>query len=122
MIRVEGCDKTYPVVEAVGMWESRRDFQREWEVWEAGFMAFHTSHSLSFPWPAFRATSLADPPCRSKTNLFHIEFSGLQVPKEDPVKPRSSQLESQLFEAEYLADEDSVLVPADVAAIVNTRS
>ena len=24
-----------PVVEAVGMWESRRDFQRVWEGWEA---------------------------------------------------------------------------------------
>ena len=42
---------TYPVVEAVGMWESRRDFQRVWEGWEAGFMAFHAFHTLSFPWP-----------------------------------------------------------------------
>ena len=41
------------VVEAVGMWESRRDFQRVWEGWEAGFMAFHAFHALSFPWPAF---------------------------------------------------------------------
>ena len=32
------------------MWESRRDFQRGWE---AGFMAFHAFHTLSFPWPAF---------------------------------------------------------------------
>jgi hypothetical protein len=46
------------------MWESRRDFQRVWEGWEAGFMAFHAFHTLSFPWPAsclgdagFRATS-----------------------------------------------------------------
>ena len=36
------------------MWESRRDFQRVWEGWEAGFMAFHAFHTLSFPWPAFR--------------------------------------------------------------------
>ena len=35
------------------MWESRRDFQRVWEGWEAGFMAFHAFHTLSFPWPAF---------------------------------------------------------------------
>ena len=42
------------VVEAVGMWESRRDFQRVWEGWKAGFMAFHAFHTLSFPWPAFR--------------------------------------------------------------------
>jgi hypothetical protein len=33
------------------MWESRRDFQRGWE---AGFLAFHAFHTLSFPWPAFR--------------------------------------------------------------------
>jgi hypothetical protein len=38
----------------MGMWESRRDFQRVWEGWEAGFMAFHAFHTLSFPWPAFR--------------------------------------------------------------------
>jgi len=36
------------------MWESRRDFQRVWEGWEAGFSAFHAFHTLSFPWPAFR--------------------------------------------------------------------
>jgi hypothetical protein len=35
------------------MWESRRDFQRVWEGWEAGIMAFHPFHTLSFPWPAF---------------------------------------------------------------------
>jgi hypothetical protein len=34
------------------MWESRRDFQRVWEGWEAGLMAFHAFHTLSFPWPA----------------------------------------------------------------------
>jgi hypothetical protein len=46
------------------MWESQRDFQRVWEGWEAGFMAFHDFHTLSFPWPAFRAahTGLADLP------------------------------------------------------------
>ena len=37
------------------MWESRRDFQRVWEGWEAGFLAFHAFHTLSFPWPAFRS-------------------------------------------------------------------
>ena len=35
------------------------------------------------------------------------------------MKPWRDQFERQLFEAEYLADEDSVLVPADVAAIVH---
>jgi hypothetical protein len=29
------------------MWESRRDFQRVWEAWKAGFMAFHAFHTLS---------------------------------------------------------------------------
>jgi hypothetical protein len=25
-----------------------------WEGWEAGFLAFHAFHTLSFPWPVFR--------------------------------------------------------------------
>ena len=29
------------------MWESQRDFQRVWEGWEAGFMAFHAFHTQS---------------------------------------------------------------------------
>ena len=32
-------DSLVPVVETVGMWESRRDSQRAWEGWEAGIMA-----------------------------------------------------------------------------------
>jgi len=47
-----------PVVEAVGMWESQRDFQRVWKAWEAGIMAFHAFHTLSFPWPAFHPEML----------------------------------------------------------------
>jgi hypothetical protein len=58
-------------------------------------------------------------PCSSKTKLFHIKFSDLHISKEDSIKPWRDQLESQLFEAKYLADEDPVLVPADVAAIVH---
>jgi hypothetical protein len=58
MVRVEGArEDIYPVVEAVGMWEARRDFQRVWQGWEAGFTAFHAFHTLSFPWPAFRAAN-----------------------------------------------------------------
>jgi hypothetical protein len=54
-VRVEGVrEDICPVVEAVGIRESRRDIQRVWEEWEAGFMAFHAFHTLSFPWPAFR--------------------------------------------------------------------
>jgi hypothetical protein len=56
----------------------------------------------------------------SEAKLFGIEFSDLHVSKEDSVKPRCDQLDAQLFEAEYLADENSVLVPADVAAIVDS--
>ena len=59
MIRVEWARKDiYPAVEAVGMWESRRDFQRVWEGWEAGVMAFRAFHTLSFPWPVFRQAML----------------------------------------------------------------
>ena len=55
----------------------------------------------------------------SETKFFGIEFADLHVSKEHPVKPWCDQLDAQLFEAEYFADEDSVLVPADVAAIVH---
>ncbi len=44
----------------------------------------------------------------------------LHVSKEDSVEPRCDQLNSQLFEAEYFADEDSVLVPANITAIVDS--
>ncbi len=70
------------------MWESRRDFQREWEGWEAGFMAFNAFHSLSFPWPAFGAARSYNAPCSSEAKLFYIEFSDLHVPEEDSVNPR----------------------------------
>ena len=56
----------------------------------------------------------------SETKLFGIEFSYLHISKEDSIKPRCDQLDSQLFEAEYFADEDSVLVPANVPAIVDS--
>ena len=55
----------------------------------------------------------------SKAKLFGIEFSDLHVSKEDSVKPWCHRLESQLFEAEYLADEYSCLVPTDVSTIVH---
>src|SRR5271170_5705876 len=56
----------------------------------------------------------------SEAKLFGIEFSDLHVSKEDSIKARCDQLDSQLFEAEYLADEDSVLVPANVATIIDS--
>ena len=58
-------------------------------------------------------------PRSSEAKVFRIELSDLHVSKEGSVKPWCDQLECQLFEAEYLADEDSVFVPADVAAIVH---
>lgn len=52
--------------------------------------------------------------------LIRIEFADLHVSKEDSVEPRRDQLHSQLFEAECFADEDSVFVPANFAAIVDS--
>jgi len=46
--------------------------------------------------------------------------SPISISKEDSVKPGRDQLDSQLFEAECFAYEDSVLLPADVAAIVDS--
>jgi hypothetical protein len=56
-------------------------------------------------------------PRRSEAKLFRIEFSLFS--KEDSIKRWCDQLECQLFEAEYLADEHSVFVPADVVAMVH---
>ena len=60
------------------------------------------------------------PPHRSEAKLFRIEFSDLHVSKEDSVKPRCNQLESKFLEAKYFADEDPVLVPADVSGVVHS--
>jgi hypothetical protein len=38
----------------------------------------------------------------SEAHLFGAEFSDFHVPKEDPIEPRCDQLDTQLFEAEYL--------------------
>ena len=56
----------------------------------------------------------------SETKFFGTEFADLHVSKEDYVEPRCDQFDAQLFEAEYFADEDPVLVPADVAAIIDS--
>lgn len=57
---------------------------------------------------------------RAKTELLHIKFADLQLPKENPIKPRLTQFKSQLFEAKYFADKDSVLVPTDISAVVDS--
>jgi len=57
-LRVEEArEDVYPVVETVGMWESPKGFPKSVGGWEAGFMAFHAFHTLSFPWPAFRTAN-----------------------------------------------------------------
>jgi hypothetical protein len=47
-----------------------------WEGWEAGLMAFHAFHTLSFPWSAFRAAGAGEtdvpPPsaiCRTPSEM-----------------------------------------------------
>ena len=55
----------------------------------------------------------------SETKLFGIEFSDLQVSKVNSVEPWCGQLKCELFEAEYFADEDSGLVPANVATVIH---
>jgi len=73
-----------------------------------------------FSWWRNSLANLDHSPCSPKTKLFRIEFSDLHVSKEDSIKPRCYQFESQLFEAEYFADEDSILVPANVPAVVDS--
>ena len=70
--------------------------------------------------PMHSLTGSEHPSRSSEAKLFGIEFSYLHLSKENSIKPRCDQLNSQLFEAEYFADEDPVLVPADVAAIVDS--
>src|ERR1700733_3355277 len=48
------------------MWESRRDFQRVWEGWEAGLTASHAFHTLSFHGLLFVRQMLDEPICRHK--------------------------------------------------------
>src|ERR1700679_800750 len=62
----------------------------------------------------------SDHPSRSpEAKLFHVKFPDLHISKEDSVKPWCHRLEAQLFEAEYLADEDPRLMPTDVSAVVD---
>ena len=53
--RLSRLEKTY--IQSSRPWECGNPegiFQRVWEAREAGFMAFHAFHTLSFPWPVFR--------------------------------------------------------------------
>ena len=105
------------------MWESRRDFQRVLEGWEAGFMAFHAFHTLPFPWPALRCVGYSFwATHRPKPELFYIEFSYLGSPEKDFVEPISDLLETDVLKAEYIADEDPFLMPRDVPAVIDSSS
>jgi hypothetical protein len=42
-----------------------------WEGWEAGFMAFHAFHTLSFPWPAFRAAGAGETDVPPPSAIYH---------------------------------------------------
>jgi hypothetical protein len=50
------------------MWESQRDFHIGWE---AGFMAFHAFHTLSFHGLLFAQQMLDKPICRHQCNVLH---------------------------------------------------
>jgi hypothetical protein len=63
---------------------------------------------------------LGHSPCGSKAKIFHIAFSNLHVSKEDSIKSWRDQFECQHFEAEYFADEGSILAPTDVAIIFHS--
>ena len=95
------------------MWESRRDFQEEWEGWETGFMVFHAFHSSSFPTLALSAE--AGP----KSHVTNIELAELQRGEVDVVEVLFDLLQSDVFSEKDLADEDTALVPTDVACIVH---
>jgi hypothetical protein len=58
-------------------WASMYRRQRTNQKWEAGFMAFHAFHTLSFPWPASRTIPprLHTPSCLITVN-FLAELSG----------------------------------------------
>lgn len=75
------------------MWESRRDFQRVWEGWEAGFMAFHAFHTLSFPWPAFSPAMLDEQLC-----LCHPAQSAKpqRTARRDQMTPRRGALVARM--------------------------
>ena len=74
---------------------------------------FFSARRFGYP-----ATNSDNSPCSSRTKLFYIEFSDLHDLQEDSIKPCFDQRECQRFEAEYFADEESVLVPPNDAAIV----
>ena len=78
------------------MWESRRDFQRVWEGWEAGFMAFHAFHTLSFPWAAFARQMLDKPICRHPVQCAALGTHSLSLSALAIYHSRSTQFLNQI--------------------------
>jgi hypothetical protein len=81
------------------MWESQRDFQRVWEGWEAGIMAFHAFHTLSFPWPAFRPVMLDE-----RLPLPDRDLAPTKGSRIHPCK-RSTALVGAMSQARAVSDE-----------------
>jgi hypothetical protein len=50
---------------------------------------------------------------------FHIEFSDLDLTEEHLIEVFRYQFEAKILKAKYLANENPVLVPAHVAAVVD---
>jgi hypothetical protein len=51
---------------------------------------------------------------------FNVEPSGLDITEEDLVEVFRYLLKAELFKAEDLADENPVLMPTDVAAVIDS--
>ncbi len=66
---------------------------------------------VSYPPPISRKT-----PHLSEAQLRHVEFANLDISKVDPKKLFVHLLKAEILKGEYLADEDPVLVPADISA------
>ena len=77
-------------------------------------MAFHAFHTPAFPWLVS---------CSERGSEPHVgavklaQFGGVE---EDPVYVFIHLFEPDLFVAKNFADEDSVLMPTDVAAVVHS--
>jgi hypothetical protein len=61
------------------MWESRRDFQEEWEGWKAGIWAFHAFHSSSFPTRASATARSARTPITDEKRVCRYRRIALSV-------------------------------------------
>ena len=56
---------------------------------------------------------------RPESQSFNVELSDLNLTEEHLVEVFRYELETEILKAKDLTDEDSVLVPTDIATIVN---